>query len=699
LARISDAQRKSAQRAKERDLRISRVFDPIRRRDCLADSYLFLKTYFGGIFSQPFTSDRREMVDAIERAAMYGGDQAVAGPRGDGKTRSALFVSLKLELAGKLRFPIVVSKSGPRATRELKNLKDAIRNSEPLRRDFPEVFEPVLALGGWASKARQQTAYGQFTNLEWAEECIILPTIPTELLRANRWDQDIESAACGQIFASLGVEGPIRGYSIRNERPDLALLDDIDDRESARSELQTQTRESIIEEDIGGLAGPDKTIARVMLCTLINRTCVAATYTDRAKKPSWKGQRHKLLAVMPERADLWEEYIALRKGRGDDDPDARKAHEFYLANREPMDAGAVVTNPYRFDNRPLADGEPGQVSALQACFDLIADRDWEHFNTEYQNDPPEEDGPIESGISAGKIQARLSGYPRRVVPPECVALTQGVDVQKAGLYWVVKAWRADATNYVVDYGYFETHGTTYGSDEGIELAILRALLGRMEQYQVEPCRKIDGEVVDLDLTLIDSGWQTSSVYQACREIGLGVYPAKGHGKSHGCAAPNFHDALKRTIDRKPGDGWFMARQQQNTWLVHCDTDRWKSFEHARWLTPQAKPGAAYLFGEATDEELRYADKKMPREAKEHFAFAKHLTAEIEVEEVVRGSLKRMWKTKAGRVQNHYLDASYLADVAAAIKGVRLLSDSQPAPVDRPSMAELKRRAKEARAMQ
>lgn len=687
--RKRDAKRKSDKRASERDIRIPRIADPIRRRDCLADTYEFLRVYLGSIFYQEFTADRREMIDAIERAATYGGDQAIAGPRGDGKTRSALFVTLKLELDAKVRFPLIVSKSGSRASRELKNFKDAIKDNELLRADFPEVFVPIHAMGRWASRALQQTAYGRFTNMEWGDEAIIFPTIPTEILLANGWNEVVESAARGQITASLGIEGPIRGYAIRNERPDLAIIDDIDDRESARSELQTNTRELIIEEDIGGLAGPDKTIARTMLCTLLNHTCIAAKFTSK-QKPSWKGIRNKLMPALPERMDLWEEYISLREGRAPEDPDARKAHEFYLANREAMDAGASISNPHRFDSRPLANGEPGQVSALQACFDIIADRGWDHFNTEYQNDPPEEEAAIESGISAGRIQRALSGYARKLIPPECVCLTRGIDVKKEGLHYVLKAWRADATNYVVDYGFVETHGVRYGSDDGIEIAIRRAILELMDGYRESPCNTIEGVPVDVDLTLVDSGWQSQAVYQACQEIGLGIHPAKGHGKSHGCATPSFSEVLNRTKDKKPGDGWFMKRQTGGIWLVHADTDRWKTFEHSRWMTTDGKPGAAYIFGAIADSELGYVDKRMPAASKDHFSFAKHLTAEIETEDIVRGVLKRLWKVKSGRVQNHYFDASYLADLAAAMKGVRLLGEAKKAisPSDRPTAAQL-----------
>lgn len=681
--RESDAERKRKQRAVERDLVISKPKDPIRRADCIADTYLFLQTYFGGIFSQDFTATRRQMIDGIEHASRFGGDQAIAGPRGEGKSRSALFVTLKLMLEGALRFPLIVSKSGPRAKRELKNWQEAIIASEILHADFPELCEPILALGGWSSRARQQTAFGLYTRMEWGTETVVFPTIPSERL-------GFESVARGQIMSSLGIEGAIRGFSVRNERPDLVLIDDIDDRESARSELQTETREQILEEDIGGLAGPDKTIARVMLCTLLNQTCIAATYTDPSLKPSWRGQRHKLLAKMPERMDLWEEYISLREGRDNEDPDARNAHRFYLQHRDEMDAGAEVTNPQRFDSRLLADGEANQVSALQACFDLIADRGWVAFNCEFQNDPPEEDGPIESGISAKRIQRQLSNYERYAVPPNCISLTMGVDVQKAGLYYVTKAWQTDATSYVIDYGFFETQGTKYASEEGVEFAIRRAILGLLEENQDKYFDQ-GGEIRRLDLTLVDSGWQTQAVYAACAEIGLGIYPAKGHGKSHGCTTPSFSEQLRRTTDKKPGDGWFLQRQPKGIWLCHCETDRWKTFEHDRWMTNPGNPGCTYLYGMMTDEEQRDIDRRLPRESRDHFGFAKHLTFEIETEDIVRGKMVRLWKAKSGRAQNHYFDASYLANVAGSITGIRLLGQNtrqRVAPEDRPSAREL-----------
>lgn len=696
---MSDAARKRAKRAKDRDLSIPPVADPALRAACLADPYLFLPTCFPKAFYQPFTTDRREMGDAILHAARYGGDQAVAGPRGDGKTRLALFGSFYLAVRRELQFPLIISKSGRRADRELRNLKDAIRDSDEFAALFPEVAIPIRALGGWSSRARQQTVFCQFTHLEWGENTIVLPKIDTALLVANGWNSGIDSASDGQIIASLGVEGPIRGFSVRNRRPDTAIIDDIDDRESAESETQTEDRERIIEEDIGGLAGPDKTISRVMLCTLLNHTCIAATYTDRTKKPSWKGQRHKLLETPPAREDLWAEYVTLRQSRAETDPDARVAHQFYLANRADMDAGAVVTNPYRFDSRPLSDGSQNEVSALQSYYNLVADRGEGHVKTEYQNDPPLREGPIASGLTSSRVQKQLSGYVKQVVPPECLLLTAGIDIGKWWLHWVICAWTDDGTGYVIDYGATKTTGATYGNDAGLDLVIHRAILELLEQRRATTYHAESGPM-PIALTLVDASYRTDGVYSACSEAGIGVLPIMGFGKSEGGAArTTFRPELNTGADKRPGDGWWLHRLGR-IWLCGADSDRWKSWVHDRWMTAPGNPGCLYLFGLPAGPGERFS-----ADERSHGDFALQATAEVEIEEMVRGRLVRKWKHE--RDSNHLGDALYYAAVAANIKGIRLpmaatakttapdrIPGQQPAPTAHaPSLAELARLAK------
>ena len=217
------------------------------------------------------------------------------------------------------------------------------------------------------------------------------------------------------------------------------MIDDPDTENSALSEEQASKLIRRIDRAIAGLAPKGRRMSRVMLTTIQNRTCASAQFTDSKLKPSWKGKRFAFLRQKPERMDLWDEYVSLRQQvLSEGDEFGRKAHQFYLEHREAMDTGAQVANPFSFDGRTLPDGSQLQVSAIQRYYDFVADNGEEAALSEVQNDPPAEAGPIESGITAHRIQTQVSGFKRKEIPPGCSIITQGIDVRKIALHWVVR---------------------------------------------------------------------------------------------------------------------------------------------------------------------------------------------------------------------------------------------------------------------
>lgn len=678
--RDRDIVRKRQSVAAGKDVVIQPCKDRRLRRRLEKDDAKWLRYFFPVLFWYEFTQQQIEMQAAIAHVITYGGDQALAASRGEGKTKLFERMLLKYTLQGVVDFSVLFGATSEAAGNSLKSIKDELAENDRLNDLYPEVCNPIRALENTPNRAHYQTASGtrfdnrrKFSNVpigySWCGQEIIFPRVPG-------------SPSSGAIFATRGLDSAVRGLNKGNRRPSVAGIDDPDTEDTARSEDQAAKLEDRIDKAIGGLGGQQRGIARVMLTTLQSRISASYKFTDPQQKPSWNGKRFRFLITQPDRMDLWDEYVQLRiTDQQNGDRHGRRAHDFYLKRRKSMDAGAEIANPNRYDQQVLPDGSQKEVSALQRYYNEVARIGPEAVATEYDNDPPDEMGVVESGITATRIQLRLSGYPRGIVPPGTVALTQGIDLQKAGAHWVVRAWMADATNYVIDYGFHESHGTTYASDEGVELAIYRVMCERMEYITENPYMFPDGEVVDIGMTLADSGWKTDSVYRACLTIGLGIYPAKGHGKSHGCATPNFRVMNKRSWDTRPGDGWFQSKQKIDgriVWLVNCDTDRWKSFEHERWMTGEGKPGAAYIFGSMNEDERRHLHRRLPQAAKDHHAYARHLTAEIEVEEPIRGVIVRRWKAKPGRVNNHYLDASYLSNVAASMLGVRLIGSASPA---------------------
>lgn len=702
--RDRDAERKRQKRAQDKLVIVPPCQDLARRLSFEADDVAWLMYYFGpdsdvaDPFWYQFTSQQREMIEAFESAIVYSGDQSIAASRGEGKTTLLERMITKYTLQGILTYSVLFQASGALAENSLDSIKTSIEENPLLLADYPEVCVPVAALENTPNRAHYQVVSGTRhdngepyemaqSHFSWCGQEIIFPNVPG-------------SPSAASIIATRGLDSAVRGLKKRGKRPQLAAIDDPDTSESSRSEEQASKLEDRIDKDIGGLGGQQRPIARIMLTTLQSRIAASYKFTDPAQKPSWKGKRFRYLIKEPDRMDLWREYMEIRSlewqtfAAGEsEDKHCRQSHQFYVDHFEEMNAGAEVANQNRFNPAVLPDGSQVELTSLQHYYNEVAKLGEKAVATEYDNDPPEDDGPIESGITPQRIQRQLSGFEKGVAPSECVFLTMGVDVQKNRLYWVVRAWCVDGTSYVIDYGVHQVHGVVRGSDEGLEFAIKRALLELMEARKEEYC-KVGGEVKPIDLTLVDSGYQSAAVYQACVEWGLGIYPAKGHGKSNGCTTLNFSEFQKRAAGKEPGDGWFI--QSHNVKgvgrikLVHSDTDRWKAFEHQRWMTAPGLPGATYLFGEITDDE-RGNTRKMPQGAKQHFDthYAHQVTAEVEAEDFVRGKMVRIWKPI--RRDNHYLDASYLTDVAGSILGIRLLGENvkkKSDPATRPSARDL-----------
>src|SRR5690606_36218413 len=122
---------------------------------------------------------------------------------------------------------------------------------------------------------------------------------------------------------------------------------------------------------------------------------------------------------------------------------------------------------------------------------------------------------------------------------DCVVLTQGIDCQKLGLYWVVRAWRWDGTGFVIDYNFTPTFGTTYGSDEGVDRAIYRAILAHMEFIRQDRYYTPRGDVLPINLTVVAAWYMTNAAYQACTLAVLRLPPATRSRKSVGHARPTY----------------------------------------------------------------------------------------------------------------------------------------------------------------
>lgn len=659
-------------RASERDIKIRIPKEPNRRRDCLADGELFLTTYFPEVFFEPFTADRRDMHDSIVRAAMYGGDQAIAGTRGEGKTKLAIYTALFLTLTGLSTFPMVIGKNQRKSEAELRTVREKLQQSQLLLEDFPELCMPLQAIGGWSSRARMQTVAGEFCNAELAADHLIYPTIGRHQL-PDDWPDHLEPVSQGQILASIGIDGGIRGTNYRDKRPTIAIIDDIEDRQAAESDALIEKNEEIIEQDIGGLAASAERVARVFLCTIQNRKCVAFKFTDPKQKPSWKGKRYRKMIKAPDRMDLVQEYMKLRIERAQDDPDARAAFRFWRDNQAEIERDCVISNPSSYSKKMHEDGEPLELSAIQAYYNKVADLGEKAVATEIDNDPPEEVGPQGSGLTWQTVDSRRSGLDRHQLPANASCLTVGIDLGKYLCHWVVVAWWKGAGGTIIDYGRAEVVGTDRNMDnEASEPQIYKTLLNWRDQLLAKEYVDAAGTRRTVDAVFVDSGTFTDAAYQFVRDVhGAPFYVSKGIG--------NYRDKTTETDRIKPGNHLHASYQEaQHLWLYELDTDYWKQFVHERFLTPTfdeqnfLRRGALSLFSFPGDSATR------------HTAFAQHIVAEELVSEFKEGKgVKTYWNVVNDN--NHWLDATYLSAAAASARGIYLLSPTAETP-DGPSVS-------------
>lgn len=640
-------------------------------------------------FTRPFTDQQKEMILAILRAITDGGDQSIAAPRGEGKTSLCEWVLTYATLRGLVQFAVLFAATGPDAEASLNSIRARFEENEQLAAYYPEVCDPIIELENTAQRARTQTVSGRRhdngepydkvpSKFSWCGREIRLPDVPG-------------SVAAKAIIATRGLDAAVRGMKRGSLRPQVAVIDDPDTEETVNSEDQAAKLEKKIDRNIAGLAGQSRRIGRVMLTTVQNRRCVSFKYTDPTQKPSFHGKRFGFLTTPPEAINLWADYVAMRQI--DWQQGTTHAHEFYAARRTEMDAAAVVGNPWRR-------GDSGELSALQFYFNEVARIGQDAVDTELQNNPPEESGPVESGITPFRILKKLSGFGHREIPPGCTFLTQGIDVGKRYLHWVVRAWKPDGeSGYTIDYGTQQVYGVVTGSEDGLDDALRDALNQRMEDVRENPYATGVGEILDVGMTLVDARYRTSAIYTTCNSLGLGIRPVMGYGKSSGCIKTSFSEVSKRTPDRKPGgDGWFESRQSIGTgkhiWVVNIDADRWKGWEHDRWMTQPDKPGCMYLWGTPGDDPKRVTGDELEHQRRHYPA---HICAEIEVEETIDGVVKRYWKPKG---ENHWLDASSYCNVAAQISGVqmhgtRAKRGSRVDAAARPSAADLARRSRQA----
>lgn len=223
----------------------------------------------------------------------------------------------------------------------------------------------------------------------WDQAATMLEAVKTELTdnprltadfpdatgRGRVWNAGVLITANDIKVQAFGSGKKMRGLRHGPHRPDLVMLDDIENDENVRQSAQRDKLQEWVNKTVLNLGPPDGTMDVVYLNTILHYDSVA---NRTHRKPRWISRKFKAIMKWPDRMDLWQEWERLyrEEASGNDDlgevTDVGVADAFYMQHKADMDQGAVVSWP---TVRPL-------LRLMQ-----IRSEDHHAFDCEYQNDP------------------------------------------------------------------------------------------------------------------------------------------------------------------------------------------------------------------------------------------------------------------------------------------------------------------------
>jgi len=619
------------------------IADPRRRRRAKNDLEFFLKTYFPKVFSKPFGHNHKTLIESLQRCLVKGGRQAVAMPRGSGKTSISTYSAIWAAVNGYRRMVLIFAATQAAARKILARIHRALRRpGSLLAADYPEICFPFAELGGSALLARGQICAGEPTLISVSADRLVFPTVRG-------------SGASGTVLGAVGVTGSFLGENAdlpdgRNVRPDFLLLDDLQKDDLAKNPARVEELENKINASLEGLVELGNELSMVMTCTVKQPDDLSDRYLDHEKYPRWNGIRGKMIETFPDRMDLWREY---RSRRHNSEEDARN---FYLENREEMQRGAVVGweechNPEIF------------IDALEMSMDRWADNE-RAFWSEYQNEPLRDAGAAVV-VPARIIMGRINGLERGIFPEGTNKITAFIDVHDDILYFLAAAFDSDGTGFVLDYGTYPEQKRRFFSKSDGGLETLRRRFGGTPDYALSQGLETlflmldertysdeSGKERKIDRILVDAKYKPEIVESAIeRSRVTRIIPARGH-------AVRATGRPMAEWQKKPGRRFgfhYLEEKVENRKFRSflSDTNFWKTRVHEKLALLPTEKGSLTFWGN---------DKERHRMIAEHCSAEKCQLVSSGTHEV------NQWTEKPTRPDNHLFDCLVGSLLAAETLG-------------------------------
>jgi len=285
--------------------------DGLRRKLGAIDMEFFGRAYFPHYFSRPSPEFHREL-DAIWQQGVLKGRypltpadtkaisrlpgvrRAVAAPRGHAKSTNLTFKgTMHSTLYGYKHYPIIISDSSEQAEGFLDNIRVEFEENTAILEDF-----------------------GSLTGSVWRSNVLVTKT-----------NIKIEAIGSGK---------KIRGRKHRNWRPDLIILDDVENDENVRTPEQRKKLKDWFDKAVSK-SGDDYTDI-VYIGTLLHYdSLLAKTLTN----PAYRSIKYKAVIQFSQADDLWQQWESIFTDLSNDDRES-EALAFFQAHKEAMLEGTQV---------------------------------------------------------------------------------------------------------------------------------------------------------------------------------------------------------------------------------------------------------------------------------------------------------------------------------------------------------------------
>lgn len=652
-SKIVDRARKLARIVEHSDIDSATLATRTEVEKSLPDWLMF---FMPDAFADEWSDGHKVVLSKIQTAIERGGLFALAMPRGHGKSTICKGAATYALLTGKRKYIIAVAATAELSKDMLDFIKRQLGENEKLAKFYPEACAYITAIDGKAIKAKYQLRRdGKPTGMVWAKDQITMPTSMSSDGRAGyRHD--------GGVVEAHGLTGAIRGKSKhrlggRILRPDFVILDDPQTRESAESPSQCDQRERIILGDVLGLAGPRNKIAAAMPCTIVKRGDLADRFLDRNTRPEWQGDIFRLIEKWPDAQDtLWKEYAQIYRDSKADGLHTEPATEFYIRNRDAMDAGSSVSWPAR-----VRDGE---LSALQTAENMMIEMG-PQFWAEMQNDPQSADTSMFE-LTIESVLNHATDIPRFMIPDAAHTLVGHCDINRSGLHWCLAGFDQAMTCHVTTYGRWPNTGELWEKN-ATEQARKHAIFRGLTELSVALSDAVitrAGTRAQIGLLLIDRGYEPDVVHRFCASARLPfkVFPARGY-------AAHKYFVRRHSLIGSPMQDCHVTRSDFGQFLAF-NADAWREAAQRALLAIPGESGGATIHA---------APPAMPRY---HLRFAEHLCGEqLTNKYQTDGGMRWEWTVRVG-YPHDWLDAYSGCWVAAAASGLTTSGLPKVAPVQK-----------------